>query len=608
MILVFRNNFMSRRSPLIFSASYFLLFVLLAGCGGSGTKPLSTDNRVIEWELSDAQSLNPFNSTDATSSYLEDQIFQHLIFIDRQTMQYDIPVLATAMPVVSPDHLTYDFTLRKDIKWPDGTPFTGADVIFSLKALKNPFNTMAGENRVYVDPIHSAELIDGDPYHVRFTFWKPYFLAIPATFGSALYILPKHIWDPNNLTDKYSWDDIAAIVETAGNKQIDSVMLSKHKNPAMLEYATWFTDALRNRDPKYIQGSGPYKLDAWVTNQYIRLVRNPSYVNHWGPQFDANPDVLLYKTINDLNAATTALKSHDVDLLGSILPQYWSQIDTNNTHLKRTAFPLGSFSYIGFNNKSPIFRDPGVRLAMAYMVDRKLIIQKLLFGMAKLTESPIPSTRPEHDGDLPIIPYDPARASHILDSLGWKDHDGDGIRDKIIDGKRVPFKFMFTVNAGNDVRENVCLIIAEALRKIGIDAGVSKLEWSVYLERLRDHLLEAHMGGWITSSYESDEYQLYNSSQAKNRGSNYANFSDPRVDKLTEDIRLEFDPAKRMVMEKQLQKILYDDQAELFLWEPLNPAAWVDRFDNVSWNAYAPGYNAANWKVRGAAGGIKAAY
>jgi peptide/nickel transport system substrate-binding protein len=571
-------------------AAILPLALFCFGCGGSGTKPLSTDNRVIEWELSDAQSLNPFNYTDATSGYIIDQMYQHLIFLDRQTMQYDIPVLATAMPTVSPDHLQYDFTLRKDIKWPDGQPFTGADVIFSLKALKNPFNTMAGENRV------------------RFTFWKAYFLAIPATFGSALYILPKHIMDPNDFTDKYSWDDIAAIIETAGDKQVDSVMLSKHKNPAMLEYGTWFTDALRNRDPKYIQGSGPYKLDAWATNQYIRLVRNPQYVNHWGPQFEAHPDTLLYKTINDYNAATTALKSHDVDLLGDIQPQYWSQIDTNNTHLKRTAFPLGSFTYIGFNNKSPLFRDPAVRLAMAYMVDRKLIIKKLLFGMAKLTESSIPSTRPEHDSDLPIIPFDPARASHILDSLDWKDHDGDGIRDKVVDGKRIPFKFTFTVNAGNDMRENVCLIIAEALRKIGIDAGVSKLEWSVYLERLRDHLLEAHMGAWITSSYESDEYQLYNSSQAKNRGSNYDNYSDPQVDKLTEDIRLEFDPAKRMVMEKELQKLMYNDNAELFLWEQLNPAAWVDRFDNVSWNSYAPGYNAANWKIRGAAGGMKAEF
>jgi ABC-type transport system substrate-binding protein len=591
--------------------SYSILLlcaIAFCGCSGSGNKPQSTNNRVIEWELSDFQTLNPFNTTAANDNYTEEMIYQRLLTIEVNTMKYTVPILAKAMPIESPDHLQYDFTLRNDVKWPDGKPFTGEDVIFSLKAFKNPFNSMSGQRRIEVDPIHSVELIDGDPYRVRFKLWKPYFRIIPSTFGDVFYILPKHILDPEGMTDKYSWDDIAAVVETSGNKDIDSVMLAKHKNTAMMEYATWFTDAPRNRDPKYILGTGPYKLDEWVTNQYVRLVRNPNYVNHWGPEGDANPDTMLYKTINDDNAACTALKSHDVDLIGSIPSQFWVGIDTNHNGLKRTAFPLGQFAYIGFNEKSPIFRDPGVRWAMAYMIDRKTIIDKLLYGMAHLTQSPVTSTHPEYNRDLPIIPYDPVKASHILDSLDWKDHDGDGIRDKVIDGKRIPFRFIFTVNAGNETRKKELLIIAESLRKIGIDAAVNTLEWSVYLERLRDHLLEAHLGAWINDPFESDSYQLYHSSQAKNRGSNYDNYNNPKADKLMEAIRMEFDPAKRMSMEMELQKIMYDDQASLFLWEPLNTAAWVDRFDNVSWNAYRPGYNAATWKIRSVGGGMKAAF
>jgi len=595
-------------------ASILIVPFLFFGCSGSGNKPVSTSNRVIEWELSDADALNPFNSTSADATYLEEQIYQRLITIDPTTMKYTVPILATAMPVESPDHLQYDFTLRNDIKWPDGKPFTGEDVIFSLKALKNPFNISAGQKRVYVDPIHSVELIDGDPYRVRFKLWKPYFLIMQASFGDVLYMMPKHLLDPQGLTDHYSWDDIASIVETTGNKEIDSAALAKHKNDAspamhaMADQATWFTDASRNREPKYIQGTGPYKLDEWLTNQYTRFVRNPNYVNHWGTFGEANPDTMIYKTINDFNAATTALKSHDVDLLGALQAQYWAGIDTNHSELKRIAFPLGQFTYIGFSEKSPIFRDPGVRWAMAYMVDRKTIIEKLLYGTAKLTQSVVTSTHPEANHDLPIISYDPAKAAHILDSLDWKDHDGDGIRDKVIDGKRVPFKFTFTVNAGNEIRKKELLIIAEALRKIGIDAQVNALEWSVYLDRLRDHLLEAHLGAWINDPFESDSYQLYHSSQAKNRGSNYDNYNNPKADKLMEDIRLEFDPVKRMTMEMELQKIMYDDQASLILWEPLNTRAWLDRFDNVSWTGYRPGYNAATWKIRGAGGGIKAAF
>src|SRR5581483_2243101 len=273
--------FMRQYIPSIFCLS-FLSCVLFAGCSGS-ERPISTDNRVIEWELSDADALNPYNATSANALDVYEQIFQRLLTIDVHTMQYTVPILATSMPVESPDHLQYDFTLRKDIKWADGTPFTGANVIFSLKALKNPFNTMSAQNRIVVDAIHSAELIDGDPYRVRFTLWKPYFLVMQATFGDGLYILPKHIFDPTGLTDKYSWNDLAALIEASGDQPADSATLAAHKNPAMIEFATWFTDAARNRDPKYIQGTGPYKLESWVTGQYTRLVRNPYYVNHWGP-------------------------------------------------------------------------------------------------------------------------------------------------------------------------------------------------------------------------------------------------------------------------------------------------------------------------------------
>ncbi len=77
---------------------------------------------MIEWELSDAQSLNPYNSTSANASDIEEQIYQRLITIDPATMKYTVPDLAAAMPIESPDHLQFDFTLRNDVKWPDGKP------------------------------------------------------------------------------------------------------------------------------------------------------------------------------------------------------------------------------------------------------------------------------------------------------------------------------------------------------------------------------------------------------------------------------------------------------------------------------------------------------
>ena len=587
---------------------YLLAIVALSltglGCGGkAGPQKLSTSNRVVEWLLADYEGLNPFNTTGANETYGEEQIFERLIACNPKTLEYNIPWLAEAMPVESADHLTFDFTIRKDIKFADGTPMTGDDVVFSLKVLKNPFNTLSGQKRTYVDCIHSAELV-GDQYHVSFKLWKPYFLVKQAAFGDVLFIIEKKLFDPKGLTDTYTWDDIAAVVEKAAKgKEIDSTILAAHMNPNMKAQADWFTNTIEvQRDPKYIQGTGPYKLDKWVTQDMVRFIRNPYYVNHWGPIGDANPDTLIYKVINDFNSAVTALKAQDVDLIGFLQPQFWVKIDTaKQPFIKKTTFPLPSYALLGWNMKNPIFADVNVRRAMAYLVDRKTIVSKVLYGLANLTQSPVISTHHEYLKQ-PEIPFDPARAQAILDSAGWDKRNSDGVRYKMINGQKVPFSFTFLVNSGNETRKNILLIVTEAMRKVGIDAKISTLEWSIFLDRMRDHNFDARYGAWQQDPFEADNYQLYHSSQAANRGSNYDSWNSPRADELLTKIRAEMDDAKRLELQQEFQRVFYEEQPNTILWEPLNPVVYLDRFDSVAFTAYRPGYDISTWKIRGAIG------
>lgn len=585
------------------------LSVFALGCGsGGGSKQVSAENQVVEHLLNELERLNPQNSTGANESYVEEMIFERLLRINPETMEVNIPWLAEEMPVESEDHMTYDFKLRKGVKFADGKELTGNDVIFSLKALKNPLNTMNGHRRVYVDGIHSCELIDGDPYHIRFTMWKPYFLTKEQAFSDVMYILPKHIFDPQGITDKYSWNDIAAIIEQGGaTEDIDSATAAKRaKNPALQEFANWMMQPELGRDPKYIQGSGPYKLSEWRTNDRVILIRNPNYANKGGSKFgEVHPERLIYKVITDWSAAVTALKSQDIDLIGNLQAPYYVKIDTaQSKFIRKTAFPLGQYTLLNWNNRSPFFSDKRVRWAMSHMVDRKTIIEKVQYGLAEPTESPCPSWRKEYNTDLKPIDYDPEQAKQLLAEAGWADHDGDGVLDKNINGKTVKFEFTFISNV-NEIRKQILLIIAEALRKIGIKAEVQTLEWAVFLDRLRDHNFDASYGAWQNDPFETDNYQLYHSSQAKNRGSNYLYYDSPEADRLLEAIRGEFDEAKRLQYQKQFQKVMYDDQPATILWNPLNPVAWIDRFDNVTWSRVRPGYIQALWKVRGAAGGAK---
>ncbi len=591
---------------LLFTIVSFLLFFTF-GCKGSNSGPggvqLSTSNRVVQHILNEFERLHPQNSTGADEKYAEEQIFERLLRMDPATMQTDVPWLAESMPVESSDHMTYDFILRKGVKFADGQELTGIDVIFSLKSLKNPLNTYSAQARTFVDYIHSCELIDGDPYKVRFKMWKPYTLIKEQAFGDAFFIMPKHIWDPKSLTDQYSWDDIAAIIEKGNPDNLDSAKLAKMKtNPAMKEFGEWMVKPELGRDPKYIQGSGPYKLAEWITNDRVILNRNPNYTNKGNsPLGVAYPDTLIYKLIADWNAAVTALKSRDIDVIEFLQPPYFVKIDTTvQPFIRKTTFPLGAFVLINWNLQRPYFSDPKVRWALAHLVDRKTIIEKVLFGLAEPTQSPVAFWRKEYNKDLPLISFDPDLAKRMLDSAGWKDHDGDGWLDKEINGKLVKFKFAFLTNAGNEVRKNVLLIIAEAMRKIGIDADVQTTEWAILLDRQRDHNFDATYGSWQADPYETDNFQLYHSSQAKNRGSNYSDYESPVADKLLEDIRSEFDENKRMELQKEFQKVFYEDQANCILWVTDNPTVWVNRFDNVTFNSIRPGFNIAWWKVRGA--------
>src|SRR2546430_1089937 len=99
---------------------FLLLFcAAITGCGKSGAPREATSNRITEFELSDVDGLNPMNSTTADATWIEEQMYQRLITIDVNTMQYTVPWLAELMPTVSDDHMQYDFTLRKDVKWAD---------------------------------------------------------------------------------------------------------------------------------------------------------------------------------------------------------------------------------------------------------------------------------------------------------------------------------------------------------------------------------------------------------------------------------------------------------------------------------------------------------
>lgn len=575
--------------------SLFSLFsaLLITACssddssGGSDSaaagSPVAGEWIVIH-ELSDIEGLNPIITNDAAARAISDRVFEKLLDQDFETTEL-IPSLAEARPVVSADHLTYTFTLREGITFSDGKPLTSADVVFSMKVIKNPLVIDAAPLRNYYNAVKDVRATNART--IVFEMSEPYFLA--EYFLGGVYVLPKHVFDPKNLSDRYTF---------AETNDIDKAQSSP--NPAMKELADWFNRAETKLSISLNIGSGPYIFEEWSTGQRIVIRRNNSWWNagndKWNPAW---PEKLVYKIVNDRSSAVVAVKNQEIDFMEYVPPaKFTEEVDTTAlTYLAKHPYESHSYTYIGWNGARSVLSDKRTRKALSHLVDRPALINQIMRGLAVPVNSPVYPQRPEYDNSIVPIDYNPTKAKALLVEAGWSDSNGDGILDRQRDGKRENLTFTFLLNAGNEMREQIALILTQEFRKVGIDAKIKKLEWAIFLQNLRGRQFDAYIGGWVNDPIPTDPYQIWHSSQADNQGSNYVSFRNQRADWLMENNRLEFDESKRIAYMKEFQQIIYDEQPYTFLWSPLYPAVYNKRLQNVRFSFVRPGYNPTQWWV-----------
>lgn len=583
---------MNKSSSVAVSAALILTLTMtgltLTSCGGGGEQAdvdLSTvtpGEWVVVHELSDPEGLNPIVTNDASATAILNHVYDQLLVQDFETLEL-VPRLVEARPTISEDHLSYTFTLRDDVTFSDGSRMTTEDVLFSFKATKNPLVIDAAPLRNYYLDVKDIEVIDDRTFTVHMS--QPYFLA--EYFLGGMWVMSKKHLDPKGLSDGYTIQQTNAVE-------------SAEANAAMQAFADWFNSADVKLGVENNVGSGPYMYDSWNTGQAVILKKNPKWWNAGNDALDpAHPEKIIFKVVNDRNTAVVAVKNQEIDFMEFVpAPKFVEEIDTNSmTHLVKYPYKNLAYMYIGWNARNPIFSDKRVRRALSHLVDRDALIQQVVRGLAIPTNSPVYPGLKEYDESIPTIPYDPERARQLLAEAGWKDTDADGVLDKMVDGRKVDFRFKFLLNSGNEQREQIMLILDDEFKKVGIDAEIQKLEWSVFLENLRTRDYDAYVGAWVNDPIPTDPYQLWHSSQADNNGSNYTSFKNARVDKLIEMNRLEFDEEKRIALMKEFQKIVVDEQPYTFLWMPLWPSVYNKRLQNVNYSLARPGYNPSQWWV-----------
>jgi len=547
----------------------------------------SSENVIVFHWRGEPDNLHPTNGASNPRRMIMDYTQRFLVNLDFEKLQLR-PDLAVALPAVSEDGLVYSYQLRNDAKWDDGSALCVDDVIFSIAAFVCP-TTNDPQYKSYFEYIKAIEKDPSDPLKFKMIMRSKYIQNV-ALFGD-VPIMQEAFHDKKQVLRKYTIE------------QFQNPEFSKAPHPDLEEWAKEFNDPKYGRDINFLNGLGPYKVTAWEDKQRIELTKKS---NHWtstiknpGMYDAALPEKIIMRLIVDDNAIAVELKNQKIDATAWISTHGLVELqkDTNFNRNYHSAFVMNfDWQYMGFNlkpeavNRTPFFVDKRVRRAIAHLVPADEMNQAYLEGRAVRMVSMVPNTRTNsYNKDLKLIGYDVEKAKQLLDEAGWKDTDGDNIRDQIINGKKTQFEFEFMTMTGNAAVANMAKDMQASMLKAGIKMNVRSLEFVTFYDQLQQHEFDLYFGAWSGSSMPEDFKQTWHSSSWANGGSNYVGYSSPRADALIDSIRIQIVDSLRYPLEKELQSVIYDDQPYIFMYMVPRKVAIHKRFDHAEMFWEKPG-------------------
>lgn len=422
-----------------------------------------------------------------------------------------VPDLAESWSI-SEDAKTYDFKLKQNVKWQDGANFNADDVTYTIGLIQNP------DTRTSLSQIWRGVIVEKvNDFEVKFT--------LPNAFPEFLdvanqSILPKHLLGT-----------------------IDP------KNVKVAEF---------NTSPV---GTGPYKFvrfDQTGTQTEVILESNKDFAIH--RPFIDQIRLILY---GDSSALYKGLARRQITGAADITIDRIA--DTKRlANITLTENYLPQYEVLNFNLKNDILANKDIRRALAAAVNRPEIINNALSGDAKEVSVPILPGRSGYDPKAKGVDFNVAAANDALEKAGWVKAD-DGIRRK--DGKVLKFRFVYL----NDSETNsVASVIRQQFKNVGVDLELIPTDMSlINANYIRSRNFDILLIGQNVG-IDEDLYSFWHSSQVTDPGLNLTGFSNPKVDKLLEQVRKSSDPKYRSDRFKQVQDVLVDEQPALFLYTPLH--------------------------------------
>ncbi len=482
----------------------------------------------------DVTSIDPHFFNLFPNNNIAEHIFDKLVQMDPDSKM--IPGIATSWKAI--DATTWEFKLRKGVKFTDGTELTAEDVKFTIDRVPNIPNS-PGPFTAYTKMIVGIDIVD--PYTIRFRTAAP------------------HPLMPNDLSTIY-------IV----SKKIATGASTEDFNSG-----------------KAAVGSGRYKLVRYVSGDRIELARNDAY---WG---DKSPwDKVTFKIIKNEPARVAALLSGDVDAIEqpptADLPRIKSDpkftvtskishrvIYFNFDHLQRVS------PFITGKDGKPLDKNPltdvRVRRAISKAINRPAIAERVMEGQAVPSGQLVSEKLFGHVPGLKADAYDPEGAKKLLADAGY------------------PNGFNLTIHgpSGRYVNdEKIVQAVAQMLTRVGIISKVETAPMAPYSARASKQEFSFHMVGWGASTGEASSplrSLLATFNRDKGLGAvNWGRYSNVKVDYLIEQALQQVDDENRRVMLQNATKLAMEDLGlmpihfQFTIWATKKGVAYMPRTDEYT--------------------------
>ncbi|MBT2499961.1 ABC transporter substrate-binding protein [Agromyces sp. ISL-38] len=499
--------------------------IALAGC--QAAEPEASGDPVsggtLTYASGDAEPtcLDPHVGGNYPQALIAGQFLESLV--SRDASGEIIPWLADSWEVSS-DGLVWDFTLRDDVTFTDGTPFDAEAVKVNVEHLQDPA-TQSSTGYLALGKVEQVEVVDD--LEARFVLSTP---------DSALLESLSQPW--------------TAIQSPAG---IARGMEENCQAPV---------------------GTGPFIVDEWVKQDHISLVRNDDYSS---PPADAEHDGPAYlegiewRFVPDSASRYAALQGGQVDVIDNPQPDTIAAAEQGDAFKWIDAPRPGASNRIELNSGQAPFDDERVREAFVRAVDVNDGIEALFFGTAERSYSALSSVEALAYSDESLFETDLDRANELLDEAGWTERDAEGYR--VRDGARLTLRFPVSTNQSIPAEQSLFEQVQATAKDAGFEVVIELLDLSGWYGALFAHEYEIVSAPYTKVGPDVLRIVYHSDSITPAPSGYFANLSqlnDPAVDALLTEAAATSDPDARAELYEQAQQIILGGYYLLPLYDQQN--------------------------------------